>query len=79
MKQQTKLIGILVILIALLAGAFVLYQNLSKKYKADTASEETSSVNDTEEQEAVSDRQKTNCVKFLGQLVSAVQTGDARV
>ena len=53
MKQQTKLIGILVILIALLAGAFVLYQNLSKKYKADTASEETSSVNDTEEQEAV--------------------------
>ena len=31
MKQQTKLIGILVILIALLAGAFVLYQNLSKK------------------------------------------------
>ena len=50
MKQQTKLIGILVILIALLAGAFVLYQNLSKKYKADTASEETSSVNDTKEQ-----------------------------
>ena len=53
MKQQTKLIGIIVILIALLAGAFVLYQNLSKKYKADTASKETSSGDATEKQEAV--------------------------
>ena len=53
MKQQTKLIGIIIILIALLAGAFVLYQNLSKKYKADTASEETSSGDATEKQEAV--------------------------
>ena len=33
MKQQTKLIGILVILIALLAGAFVLDQNLSKNIR----------------------------------------------
>ena len=53
MKQQTKLIGIIIILIALLAGAFVLYQKLSKKYKADTASEETSSGDATEKQEAV--------------------------
>ena len=53
MKQQTKLLGIIVILIALLAGAFVLYQNLSKKYKADTASKETSSGDATEKQEAV--------------------------
>ena len=96
MKQQTKLIGIIVILIALLAGAFVLYQNLTKKYKADTASEETSSGDDTEEQEAVTapdfnaedadgkpinffslTGKKTHCVKFLGELVSTVQTGDA--
>ena len=53
MKQRTKLIGIIVLLIALLAGAFILYQNLSKKYTADVASEETSSDGDTEKEDAV--------------------------
>lgn len=53
MKQRTKLIGIIVILVALLAGAFILYQNLSKKYTANVSTEETSSNEETEKEEAV--------------------------
>lgn len=53
MKQKTKLIGIIVILIILLAGAFILYQNLSKKYTAGVSTEEASSNDDTEKQEPV--------------------------
>lgn len=53
MKQRTKLIGIIVILIALLAGAFILYRNLSKKYTANVSSEEASSDEDTGKEEPV--------------------------